>query len=146
MQDYHPGFDSRISAKILFPNLYFQSLDLNAPSRIWRFYDLQKVYPLINECYLSNSWLQLCLYNVAKKIICCGVTHQRRVPIPYMNSINVRKSNVMPILQVWVIWIKLSSKPTDRDLDLLTSLTNLPLKHGAKLKLTKYLILPAPIW
>ena len=60
-----------------------------------------------------------------QKIICCGVTHERRVPIPYLTLLMPQNLTVMSIWQAWKIWFKLSLNPTDRNFDLLISLTNL---------------------
>ena len=95
----------------------------------------------MNDTWVIHGFSYVC--KMLQKIICCSVTHERRVPIPYLNSINAPKS-VISTWQVWMIWSNLSLKPTDRNLDLLTSLTNLPLKYGAKPQLTKYLILSVP--
>ena len=114
------------------------------PSTLYRIYDLQKVHPLINDTWVIHGLSYV--LKMLQKII--AVVWPMKEESQYLTWTILTSQNltVMSIWQVWVIWFKLSSKQTDRNLDLLTSLTNLSLKYGAKPPLTKYLIISAPMW
>ena len=135
MHDLIAGFQQNLISQSVFWNP-----DLNAPCRTWRLQFPKLIisgsfsflrYPfksLWNLCFTEgpsiDKWMILewfmgsVVCKMLQMIICCGVTHQKRVPMLHLNSINVQ---IMSVWQVWVIWFMFLSKPTDRDLDLLTS-------------------------